>query len=75
MGGDGINDSVEAGEGVSRMVNGVGHTSGSIASSEACGGDSSVGAETCVDNELEVRGFSEGDRWRFGKKVQSYCTM
>ena len=33
-------------------------------------GGSSVGAETHVDNELaEVRGFSEGDRWGFGKKV------
>ena len=29
-----------------------------------------VGAETCVNNELaEVRGFSEGDRRGFGKKV------
>ena len=28
------------------------------------------GAETRVDNELaKVRGFSEGDRWEFGKKV------
>ena len=33
-------------------------------------GQEPVGAETCVNNELaEVRGFSEGDRWGFGKKV------
>ena len=29
-----------------------------------------VGAETHVDNELaKVRGFLEGGRWGFGKKV------
>ena len=36
----------------------------------ASGGGSTVGTETGVDNELaKVRGFSEGDRRRFGKKV------
>ena len=29
-----------------------------------------MGAETRVDNEfVKVKGFSEGDRWGFGKKV------
>ena len=43
---------------------------GSIASSGAFGGGSSVGAETNVDSELaEVREFSKGDRQEFGKKV------
>ena len=60
MGGDRVSDnSAGAGEGVGRIVNGAGFTSGSIAS----GGGSSVGAETRVDNELaRVRGFSEDDR-------------
>ena len=45
------------------MVNGAGLTSGSIARSVACGGGSTVGADTRVNNELaKVRGFSEGDR-------------
>ena len=67
MGGDGVSDiSAGTGEGVGGMVNGAGLTSGSIARS----GPSIVGAETLVDNELaEVRGFSEGDRWGFDKKV------
>ena len=65
-----IDISAGAGEGVDGMVNGAGLTSGSIARSEACWGGGSVGAETRVDNELaEVREFSEGDRWGFGKKV------
>ena len=43
---------------------------GSIARSGACGGGSTVGAETRVDNELaKIRGFSEGDRRGFGKMV------
>ena len=43
---------------------------GSIARSGASGGGSTVGAETRFDNELaKVRGFSEGDRREFGKKV------
>ena len=43
---------------------------GLFARSGGSGGGSTVGAETCVDNELaKVRGFSEGDRWGFGKKV------
>ena len=76
MGGDGVSDiSAGAGEEVGGIVNGAGLTPGSIARPGDWGGDSSVGAETCVDNELEVRGFSEGDRRGFGKKVQSYCTM
>ena len=71
MGGNGVSDiSVGAGEGVGMMVNGAGLTSGSIARSGASGGGSTVGAETCVDNELaKVRGISEGDRQGFGKKV------
>ena len=40
MGGDGVsNISARAGEGVGRMVNGAGLTSGSIARSGASGGD------------------------------------
>ena len=71
MGGDRVIDiSAGAGEGVGGMANGAGLTSGSIARSGASGDDSTVGAETRVDNELaKVRGFSEGDRWGFGKKV------
>ena len=71
MGGAGVSDiSAGAGEGVGGMVNGAGLILGSIASLGACWGGSSVGAETHVNNELaEVRGFSEGDRWGFGKKV------
>ena len=68
MGGDGVSDiSAGAGEG---MVNGEGLTSGSIARSGASRGGSTVGAETSVDSELaKVRGFSEGDRRGFDKKV------
>ena len=67
MGGDGLS-TISAG--VGGMVNGAGLTLGSIANSEACGGGSSMGVETRVDNELaEVRGFWEGDRRWFGKKV------
>ena len=59
MGGDGVSD-VSAG--VGGMVNGAGLTSGSITRSGACGDDSTVGAETGVDNELaEVGRFSESD--------------
>ena len=59
-----------AGEGVGGMVNGAGLTLGSIARSRASGGGSTVGAETHVDIELaKVRGFFEGERWEFGKKV------
>ena len=47
-------------------VNGAGLTSGSGASE----GGSTMGVETCVDNELvKARGFSEGDRRGFGKKI------
>ena len=57
-------------EGVGGMVNGAGLTSGSIARSGASRGGSTMGAETCDDNELaKVRGFLEGDRRGFGKKV------
>ena len=71
MGGDGVSDiSAGAGEGVGGVVNGAGFTSGSIARSGASGGGSTVRTETRVDNELaKVRGFSEGDRRGFGKKV------
>ena len=42
MGGDGVSDtSAGAGEGVGRMVNRAGLTSGSIARSGACGGGDS----------------------------------
>ena len=52
MGGDGVSDvSAESGEGIGGMVNGAGLTSGSIARSGACGGGSSVGAETRVNDE------------------------
>ena len=63
MGGDGVSDiGAGAGEGVGRVVNGAGLTSGYIARSGASGGASTVGIETRVDNELaKVRGF--------GKKV------
>ena len=59
MGGDGVSDiSAGAGEGVGGMVNGAGLTSGSIARSGANGDGSTVGVETCVDNEsAKVRGF------------------
>ena len=70
MGGDGISDvSAVAGEGVGRMVNGTGFTLGSIARSGACGGGSSVGAETRIDNDLVEVGVIEGDRGGYGKKV------
>ena len=71
MGGNGISDiSTRAGEGVGGVVNGAGLTSGSIARSGASGGGSTVRTETGVDNELaKVRGFSEGDRRGFSKKV------
>ena len=64
--GDGVNGiSAGAGKGVSGMVNWTDPTSGSTARSGACGGGSSVGVETHVDNELvEVGGFrmvTEGD--------------
>ena len=62
--------SAGAGEGVGGMVNRAGLTSGSIARSGASGDGSTVGAETRVDTELaKVRGFLEGDRREFGKKV------
>ena len=63
MGGNGVSDiSTRAGEGVGGVVNGASLTSGLIARSGASTGDSTVGAETYVHNELaEVRGF--------GKKV------
>ena len=52
------------------MVNGAGLTSGPIAMSGASGGGSTVGVKISVDNKLaKVRGFSEGDRQGFGKKV------
>ena len=71
MSGDGVSDvSTGAGKGVGEMVNETDLTPWSIAWSGACGGGSSVGAETCIDNELaEVGRFSKGDRGEFGKKV------
>ena len=71
MGGNGVSDiSARAGEGVGGVVNGAGLTSGSIARLGASGGGSTEGTETGVDNELtKVRGFSEGDRRGFSKKV------
>ena len=71
MGGNGVSDiSTSAGEGVGGVVNWAGLTSGSIARSGASGGGSTMGTETGVDNELvKVRGFSEGDRRGFSKKV------
>ena len=71
MGGNGVSDiSTRAGEGGGEVVNGAGLTSGSTARSGASGGSSTVGMETGVANELaKVRGFSEGDRRGFGKKV------
>ena len=60
MDGNEVSDiSAGAGEGVGRVVNGAGLTTGSIARSGACGG----GDGDSLDNELvKVRGFSEGDR-------------
>ena len=71
MGGNGVSDiGTRAAEGVGGVVNGAGLTSGSIARTGASGGGSTVGMETGVDNELaKVRGFSEGDRQGFSKKV------
>ena len=71
MDGDGVSDiSAGAGEGVGGMVNGAGLALGSIARSGASGSGSAVGMETRIDDELvKVRGFSEGDRLEFGKKV------
>ena len=61
---------VGVGEVVGGMVNGAGLTPGSIARSGASGGGSTMGTETYDDNELaKVRGFLEGDRRGFGKKV------
>ena len=55
MCGDGVSN-ISAG--VGGMVNGTGITSRSIARSGACGGGSSVGAESYVNNDLaEVGGF------------------
>ena len=51
-------------------MNGAGHTLGSIARSGASAGGSTVGAKTRVNNELaKARGFLEGDRRGFVKKV------
>ena len=63
MGGGGVSDiSAGGGKGVGGMVNGTGLTAGSIARSVACGGGSSVGAETFVDNEFaKVEDFLEDD--------------
>ena len=70
IGGDGVSVvSAGAGEGVGGMVNGADLASGSIARSGACEGGTSVGAETHVNELAEVRGFLEGDRRGFGKKV------
>ena len=65
MGGDGISDiSVGASERVGRMVNGQVIHQGLLQGWEP------VGVETHVYNELaKLRGFSEGDRRGFGKKV------
>ena len=46
MGGDGVSDVSAGADGVGRMVNGTGLTSGSIARPGACEGGSSVGTET-----------------------------
>ena len=58
MGGDGASDvNAGAGKQVRRMVNGTGFTLGSIARLGACEDGSSMGAETCIDNEMaEVGG-------------------
>ena len=71
MGGVGVSDvSAGAGKGVGGMVNETGLISRSIAKLGACGGGSSVGAKTRIDNELaEVGWLSEGDRGGFGKKI------
>ena len=71
MGSNGVSDiSAGAGEGVGGVVNGAGLTSGSVVGLGASGGGSTVGMETGVDNELaKVRGFLEGDRQGFSKKV------
>ena len=54
MGGDGVSDvSAGAGEGVGWMVNGTGLTLGCFARSGACGGGSSVGAETIFVSSLQ----------------------
>ena len=67
MGGNGVSD---ISKGVGGVVNGPGLASGSIARSGASRGGSTVGTETGVDNELaKVRGFSEGERRGFSKKV------
>ena len=53
-----------AGERIGGMVNATGLSSGSIAKSRDCGGGSSVGAETHINNELaevgEVLGSWQG---------------
>ena len=71
MGGDGVSDiSVGPGEGVGGVMNGVDLTPVSIARSGASEGGGTMGPETRVDNELaKVKGFSEGDRRGFVKKV------
>ena len=63
MSGDGVSDvSAGAGEGVGRMVNGAGLTSGLFQGWEPVGWQY-CGGRSRVDNELaEVRGFSEGDK-------------
>ena len=71
MSGNRVSDiGMRAGEGVSGLVNGAGLTSGLIARSGASGGGSTMWTKTGVDNELaKLRGFSEGDRRGFSKKV------
>ena len=71
MGGDGVSDiSAGAGEGVGKMVNGTGLTSGSIARLEACGVAVLWGRRLLSEMSWWRLGrFSEGDRERFGKKV------
>ena len=70
MGGNGVSDISTRAGGVGGAVNGAGLTSGSIARLGASGGGSTVGTETGVDNELaKIRGFAEGDRRGFSKKV------
>ena len=67
----GVSDiSAGAGEGVCGMLNGTDLTLRSIARLGAYEGGRSVGVDTFIKNEMvEVGGFSEDDRERFGKEI------
>ena len=72
MSSDGVSDvSAGAGERVGRMVNGTVLTSGSTASSRACGGGAGLWGQRLVSTMSWQRlgGFSEGDRRRLGEEV------